>query len=869
MEEKTYQGQIYRRSGPDEDWQLVGNAGGGNPVVGVVPSNPTLVAKQQEEADRRARAEARAIAAAERSADASVRAADRTPIGYRPDGRGGLAPIPGGPADPTSKPNARLGRAMRVGDADKLEAKIGSYSALKEAALGFKNDFAGNALTGEVENWGQGLFGTGTPGQRDWWSNFRSADNLIRNQLFGASLTEGEKRAFEQTTISPSMKPEIVRQNLERRVEIARKALERNTDRLRAAGYNEDEIAAAIGEFAPDFGADRPFKETAPKFQLPKAAGVGEAAGIDVDGATGRGGSQPIPELAGYENQIIDMIGKGATSGEVVSYMNERLKPFNAQVGVPLHSWIDGIVKKHKANPSQPVRSLGQGWEMLYHRDVPESESTMLGRAADTGPGNALMNGINSLFAGAPAWAAGKQDVLRAANEERPGASLAGKIAGSLGAMGAINASAKALGGTVGNALTRGGGIGGDMLYGGVQGGVEGGPGGIVTGTVAAGIGNKVGSGIASGTGRVVRGVSDPVVKRLSALNIPLTAGMMMGRNNAPGRFFNALESLPGINGMMARRYEDAREGVNRAAFGEALDGIEGRATEIGAEGLAQAYDATDNAYRSALGGRTFDANDPQFIDDMGAAISRGEQIPKLGEDFSHIVRKDVAPMFDAQGVLTGERLQAALQSLRGRSAGFAGQPLGSDIGNALGDVEGAMTGMVARQAPDVMPKLDSANAAYRKINILGDAYKSGVNEGGAFTPAQLNRAALNSTQKFMGKRAAVTGNRPFQQLADDAQKIIPSKINDSGTGTRLAAMAVPGALGIGAGGAEYAGAGPAVTVPLAVLAALTSKTGARIAQKALTGDRPASVAKVGNALVKHKRKAGLFGASVAPNLIQ
>jgi hypothetical protein len=868
MEERTYQGQVYRRAGPNEDWQLVPSQGGGNPVVGVVPSNPALVAKQQEEAGRRARAEARAIAAAERSADASVRAADRTPIGYRPAPGGGLEPIPGGPADPTAKPNARLGRAMRVGDADKLEAKIGSYSALKDAALGFQDDFAGNALTGEVENWGQGLFGTGTPGQRDWWSNFRSADNLIRNQLFGASLTEGEKRAFEQTTISPSMKPEIVRQNLERRVEIARKALERNTDRLRAAGYNEDEIAAAIGEFAPDFGADRPFKETAPKFQLPKAAGVGEAAGSDVDGATGRGGSQPIPELAGYENQIIDMIGKGATSGEVVSYMNERLKPFNAQVGVPLHSWIDGIVKKHKANPSQPVRSLGQGWEMLYHRDVPESESTVLGRAADTGPGNALMNGINSLFAGAPAWAAGKQDVLSAANEERPGWAIGGKIAGSVGAMSGINAAAKTLGGA-GSLLTRGGGVGGDMLYGGVQGGLEGGPGGAFAGALSAGVGNKVGSAAVSGTGRAIRGVSDPVVKRLSAQNIPLTSGMIMGRNNSLGRFMNGLESMPVINGMMARRYEDAREGVNRAAFGEALDGIEGKATEIGAEGLAQAYDATDNAYRGALGGRAFDANEPQFIDEMGAAISRGEQVPKLGEDFSHIVRKDVAPMFDANGVLTGERLQAALQSLRERRSSFAGQPLGSDIGDALTDVEGAMSNMVSRQAPEVMPKLDAANAAYRKINILGDAYKSGVNEGGAFTPAQLNRAALNNTQKYMGKRAAVTGDRPFQQLADDAQKIIPSKIPDSGTGTRLAAMAVPAVLAGGAGGADYAGAGPAVTVPLAVLAALTSKSGARIAQKALTGDRPASVAKIGNSLIKNKRKAGLFGASVAPLLSQ
>lgn len=801
--------------------------------------------------------------------------------GYRwkkgPDGRDFLGPdgrrvqefVPGGPADPANSPANRDGKALRQADGVKLSALLDSYSGLKNAALGFQNDFAGNAIGGEVENWAQGILGTGTPGQRDWWSAFRATDNLIRNDLFGASLTDGEKRAYEQTTVSPSMRPEIIRQNLQRRVEIARKGLERQIDRYRATGFSEPEIEAIAGEFAPDFGIGKPWKDSPAPFVLPKAAGTKETAGMAANGATGRGGTQPIPQLAGYENQVIDMIGKGATSGDVVSFMNEKLKPYNAQVGVPLHSWIDGIVKKHKANPSQPVRSLGQGWEMLYHRDVPESESTVLGRAADTGPGNALMNGINSFFAGAPAWAAGKQDVLGAANEERPEWAIPGKIAGSLGAMGAINAGAKAVGGTVGGLLTRGGGVGGDVAYNATQGGFEGGPGGIVAGGITGAVGNKVGSGVVSGTGRAVRGVSDPVVKRLSALNVPLTAGMMMGRNNAAGRFFNGLESLPGINGLMARRYEDAREGVNRAAFGEALEDIPSKVTDIGAEGLAQAYDATDNAYAGALHGRRFDANEPQFINDMGAAIQRGEQIPKLGEDFSHVVRKDVAPMFDANGVLTGERLQAALQSLRGRRASFAGQPLGDDIGNALGDVETAMTGMVGRQAPDVMPKLDAANSAYRKINILGDAVRAGVNEGSAFTPAQLNRASLNNTTKYLGKRAAVTGNRPFQQLADDAQKIIPSKINDTGTGTRLAAMAVPGLLAGGAGGAEFMGAGPAVTVPLAVLAALTSKTGARVAQKALTGDRPASVAKLGNALIKNKRKAGLFGASVAPLLIQ
>lgn len=796
-------------------------------------------------------------------------ASPQAPSGYRFGPDGNLTFIPGGPADPSMTPNSRQGRQLRQGDGTKLSALVDQYAGLKNAAIGFEDDFAGNAIGGEVENWAQGILGTGTPGQRDWWSAFRSTDNLIRNDLFGASLTDGEKRAYEQTTVSPSMKPEIVRQNVARRVEILRKGLERQVDRYRAAGFNEAEIEALAGEYAPDFGIGKPWREQAPKFELPKAAGVGAAKGMEIEGATGKGGLQPIPELRGIENQVIDMIGKGASTGQVVDFLDENLNKHGARVSNELMGYLGDIVRKHKANPRQPVRSLGEGWENLWHRQVPEGESTFLGQVADTDAGNLAMNAINSTFAGLPAYAAGKQDVLGAANEERPGYALGGRILGSVAGMAGINAGAKALGGTIGNALTKGGGIGGDMLYGSVQGGVEGGPMGAVAGATMAGVGNVGGNALISGTGRAIRGVSDPAVQRLSKLNVPLTAGMIMGRNSVPGKFMNTLESAPIINSLMARRYQDAEEGVFRAALNDSVGGIGGRVDEAGAGGLSQAYAASDNAYSDALTGRSFNGNDRQFLDEMEAAIARGEEIPELGPQFAHAIRKDIKPLFEADGTLTGERLQDALQFLRQRRAGYSSHPLGTDIGGAFDDVGSAITGMASRQIPDVVPKLNAANEAYRKINILADASGSAVNRGGVPTPAQINRASLNNTKKFMGKRAAMTGDRPFRELGDDAQAVIPSKVGDSGTAPRLAAMVLPGLLAGGAGGADYAGAGPAVTVPLGVLAALTSKTGARVAQKALTGTRPESVAKVGNALIKHKRKAGLFGASVAPNLLQ
>lgn len=148
------------------------------------------------------------------------------------------------------------GRSLPESAAKRYEEDLGVYGALKRAKEGFQPDYAGN-IAGDVENWAQALFDVGTPGQRDWWADFRSADNLIRNQLFGSALTAHEKAAYNATTINPRMSPKEVQKNLERRYGIVKDAMKRRTDFLKKNKYDPAAVDALAGEYGADF-SDQP-----------------------------------------------------------------------------------------------------------------------------------------------------------------------------------------------------------------------------------------------------------------------------------------------------------------------------------------------------------------------------------------------------------------------------------------------------------------------------------------------------------------------------------------------------------------------------------------------------------------------------------
>jgi hypothetical protein len=164
---------------------------------------------------------------------------------YQTNGTGGLKVV-----QAPRKEESGSGNAIPQGAFEKADTYVGQYSSLRGSLETFQDDFAGNTVTGDLENFAQRKLGTGTPGQNQWWANFRALDNSIRNDLFGATLTPSEQRAYAQTSIDPSMDPKIIRENLKARSDIIEAALRRRKDFYLKNGYRPEAVNAIFSPLA-------------------------------------------------------------------------------------------------------------------------------------------------------------------------------------------------------------------------------------------------------------------------------------------------------------------------------------------------------------------------------------------------------------------------------------------------------------------------------------------------------------------------------------------------------------------------------------------------------------------------------------------
>jgi hypothetical protein len=153
--------------------------------------------------------------------------------------------------------------------------------------------------------------------------------------------------------------------------------------------------------------------------------------------------------------------------------------------------------------------------------------------------------------------------------------------------------------------------------------------------------------------------------------------------------------------------------------------------------------------------------------------------------------------------------------------------------------------GALQAQNPGAFDQFLNANAANRHLSVLAnavDAAKNQIGDSGEplFTPAQLGTASSANARTYNGRIAAASGNRPFNQLAMDAQQVMSSKLPESGTFPRqLMGLALTGGIS-GAGGMfggrenGVQGAAEGAAVPLSILTLLGTRSGQKLLTAAL-----------------------------------
>ena len=519
------------------------------------------------------------------------------------------------------------------------------------------------------------------------------------------------------------------------------------------------------------------------------------------------------------------------------------------------------------------ARAKKQGGDVTFQvgKDVPVAFSEEIA-GSPTGAGLAGIANAGS-FGGVQRLAPEQMQAIQAMN---PKMSLTGEVIGSIGGTSMVGKLGQGIAGRLGglgSKLATGGGRGGNLAR------------GVGTDAAYAGIyGENTGQGalpsaglgaLGSAGGRLVGGVlgkgvtgfaratgADELVNR----GIPLTTGQQLG--GMAKSFEDRLTGVPLVGDIVNARRTEGFQGLQRslqndagAPIGARFDGGDWR--EALPDQFGQAYDSATAGVNVPL--------DDTFRNEM-MEIS-GRQMPDdYAAAFDAVGMHRVNPAVRS-GALTGDSYQQAMRGIsaaksKASSVGVSGF---EDVyrGN-LSDMQASLRGQMERGGgSQVVEGLGKADKAYRMAKVIQDAQTRAA--GGSLSgvpglpaPSQLLAASTANAKKFGGQR-------PFGEVLDAAQRVLPSKIGDSGTAGRIAQMALPAAL-VGGGGTGYATGGDASSAaagsltPLAI-AGLLALGGTKGGQKAINATlfKRYDALKGPTARRGLRKLQGLFGATMVP----
>ena len=330
-------------------------------------------------------------------------------------------------------------------------------------------------------------------------------------------------------------------------------------------------------------------------------------------------------------------------------------------------------------------------------------------------------------------------------------------------------------------------------------------------------IAGLVGEGIATG---VQPWVGSDAAKMLLDRGVPLTPGQMTG--GMLKGVEDKAASIPFVGDLIKARQRDALLGFNRSNLDDMLGDIGQKLPDnvsAGTESLDTALKLwkTD---REALLAKSQGRLDQPLTQDI-TAIRAGKD-PVSGEEsflpaaqlerVNHLA--DRVQNLDAKypNGIPAKEVTGMSSALDAEARGLANNPdhYQRQLGGAVDDLAKSWDRMVARQNPDIAPKLADSDRAYAKwVRIRDAAGGQGATEG-VYTPQGF---ATSVSRNATTKNQKATGNALMQDVAQAGKSVLPSSVPNSGTADRAALIETLLALGGGAGG-------HAMGLPLGAMAA-------------------------------------------------
>lgn len=246
-----------------------------------------------------------------------------------------------------------------------------------------------------------------------------------------------------------------------------------------------------------------------------------------------------------------------------------------------------------------------------------------------------------------------------------------------------------------------------------------------------------------------------------------------------------SLDPTGAIRGAQGR----ALTGFNKAALNRTVAPIGSAVDDIGNAGYLQAKGALSGAYQDAAGmvnHVNFDT--PEFNGALGQLTDMAQGLTDpMAKKFDTTLTQTVLRKMSPNGSIAGVDLKAVDSELGQIASSYSKSSAASEreLGSAVKQLQTVIRQQVASSDPEYAAAQAAADSGWRNLIAVRGATKAAINNGGVFTPGQLNMSA-----RTVGGNAGVGGNAPMQDLATAAQNVIGNKVPNSGTVDRLTTVA-------------------------------------------------------------------------------